>query len=141
MIRQNIIDKIILNLKDISIANGYSLDIDDHVWEWRDTVLSENEVPGIIIRDTSDIIADQDEQEHQLSFEIVALASEGNNSTKKIRNLMQDILTAFGLIEKESYVCGANYLNSEMEVEHLKKRYAAALMTFTVSYYEDLWKI
>ena len=139
--RQKIVDKIVGNLKDISIANGYSLDINDHVWEWRDTILSENEIPGIIIRDISDIISDQDEQEHTLIFEIVALASEGNNSTKIIRNLTQDVLTAFSLIEKENYICGANYLNSEMEVEQLKKRYAAILMSFSISYFEDIWSI
>jgi hypothetical protein len=139
-IRQDIVDQIDTNLKAISTANGYSFDINGNVFEWLATPMDENNLPAIIFRDTVDSIDPEDEQEHNLEFEVV-LVDKGNASTASVRNKMQDILTAFHLIRNEDDVAGVTHLDNEMEVDHIKKRFAAAFMRFSVNYYADLWEI
>ena len=137
-VRQQIIDKLDTNFNLISIAENYSFDIDGHVYEWRDLPLKDEELPAIIYRDVFDNISDVDEQEHELTVE-VALFAVGTASPAAVRSMIADILTNFKLIIHEDFVTGARHINNEMEVEHLKKRYAAAVLTFTVTFYTEIW--
>ena len=136
-VEQDIMTKVISNLNDISVANGYSADIDG-VFEWRDSPLSQNYTRSIIVRDISEEILD-DGQEHLLTIEIIGITA-GDNSPALIRSLKQDILTAFALIKIESYVTGATYLNTEKSIEKLDKRIAGIYMSFGVTFYTEIWK-
>lgn len=138
--RQDIVDQIDTNLKAISIANGYSFDINGNVFEWLVTPINESNLPAIIFRDTIDTIDPDDEGEHHLQVEVV-LVDRGNASVSSVRNKMQDILTAFRLIGDEDFVIGANLIEAELEVDHIKKRYGAAYMLFNIDYETDLWVI
>jgi len=137
-IRQQIIDKLDTNFNLISIAEGYSFDIDGHVYEWRDLPLKDEELPAIIYRDPFDGTSDEDEQEHELTVEVVLFAV-GTASPTVVRVMIADILTNFKLITQEDFVTGARHINNEMDVEHIKKRYAAAVLTFTINYYTEIW--
>lgn len=137
-VRQQIIDKLDTNFNLISIAENYSFDIDGHVYEWRDLALNDNELPAIIYRDVFDGTSDEDEQEHELTVEVVLFAV-GTASPAAVRAMIVDILTNFKLIMQENFVSGARHINNEMDVEHIKKRYAAAVLTFTVTYYTEIW--
>ena len=137
-VRQQIIDKLDTNFNLISIANNYSFDIKGHVYEWRDLALNDNELPAIIYRDVFDGTSDEDEQEHELTVEVVLFAV-GTASPAAVRAMIVDILTNFKLIMQENFVSGARHINNEMDVEHIKKRYAAAVLTFTVTYYTEIW--
>lgn len=137
-VRQQIIDQLDINFNLISIANNYSFDINGHVYEWRDLALNDNELPAIIYRDIFDGTSDEDEQEHELTVEVVLFAV-GTASPAAVRAMIVDILTNFKLIMQEDFVSGARHINNEMDVEHIKKRYAAAVLTFTVTYYTEIW--
>ena len=95
-------------------------------------------MPAIIYRDVFDGTSDEDEQEHELTVEVVLFAV-GTASPAAVRAMIVDILTNFKLIMQEDFVSGARHINNEMDVEHIKKRYAAAVLTFTVIYYTEIW--
>ena len=136
-VRQQIIDKLDSNFKLISIANDYSFDIKGHVYEWRDIPLKDEELPAIIYRDVFDSISDEDEAEHELTVEVVLFA-EGTASPAAVRAMIGDILKNFSLIMKD-FMQGAKHINNEMDVEHIKKRYAAVVLTFTINYRTERW--
>jgi len=137
-VRQQIIDQLDTNFNLISVAEGYSFDINGHVYEWRDIPLKDEELPAINYRDVFDSIADEDEQEHELTVEVILFAV-GTASPAAVRAMIVDILTNFKLIMQENFVSGARHINNEMDVEHIKKRYAAAVLTFTITYYTEIW--
>jgi len=142
-IRQDIIDEIDTLLNAISIANGYSFDVDGKVFEWRDIPISEDDYPCIIFRDVRDYFSEDSESEHVLEIEIAVIPTPGSTSTAALRDMLQDVLTAFSALEESSNVdvSGSQYMGSEMEVEHLKKIYAGASMLFNVEYVTDRWEI
>ena len=139
-VRQQIIDKLDTNFNLISIAAGCSFDTGGHVYEWRDIPfkVDDSELPAIIYRDVFDNISDLDEGEHELTLE-VGLFAVGGTSPAQIRAMMVDILNNVKLIEQENFVAGAKYLNSDMDVEHIVKKYAGAVLTFSISFHTQIW--
>ena len=141
-VRQSIIDLLDTYFKAITTDNGYSLDIDDNVFEWQDHDLAESEVPAIIFRDTGDVSDDEDERLHNLEIE-VAVVAKGSTSPATMRELMKDVLTAFSQIEAQSTVkiIGAGYTGSVSEIDRDNKRWAESVMRFIVQYQTDYWEI
>jgi len=76
-----------------------------------------------------------------LDVEIVLLPEPDNESPEDLRNKKQDVMNAFKLIENETYVAGAQYVDSETQVEHENKKMAGSLMRFKVSYATDRWNL
>jgi hypothetical protein len=133
--------KLGVNFNNISIANGYTFDINGKVFEWRDVPLGDSEYDCIIYRDPRDYFFEDTETEHILEIEVVHIPSPGNSSPLTLRNRMNDILKAFQLIEEEDDVEGAAYIGSDMQVEHDKKKYMGASMLFRIFYMTDRWEI
>jgi len=125
-VNQNIIAKIIANMLTISIANGFSFNISGHVFEWRETPLGNSEYPAIIVRDPAHRLTNENDDvaENELDVEIVLLPEPDNESPEDLRNKKQDVMNAFKLIENETYVAGAQYVDSETQVEHENKKMA-----------------
>ena len=139
-IRQDIVTQLDTNFNLISTDNGYSFNTDGHVYEWREIPFKkdDSELPAILFRDVFDSVSDQDEQEHELTIE-VGLFAVGETSPATIRAMIADILTNFKLIIQHNSVAGASYINSEMDIEHINKRYAGSVMTFSITYYTEIW--
>ena len=127
----------------ISIANGFSFNISGKVFEWRETPFADEELPAIIIRDPAHRLIDENDDvaENELDIEIVLLPAPDNESPEDLRNKKQDVMNAFKLIENETYVTGAQYVDSEIQVEHEKKKFAGSLMRFKVRYATDRWNL
>ena len=142
-VNQNIIAKIITNMLTISVANGFSFNISGHVYDWRETPFDDAELPAIIVRDPAHRFTDgnEDVAENELDIEILLMAAPDNTSPEDLRNKKQDVMNAFKLIENETYVTGAQYLDSEIQVEHEKKKMAGSLMRFKVWYPTDRWSL
>ncbi len=135
--RQDIVTVLLGYMNNISIANGYSFDINSNVFEWRTGGLNDTEKPGLVLRDSfSDTV--EGDSEHSLNIEI-AIYAEGGTSPATIRAMMQDVLTAFQQIE--SSVEGAQFVSTEMEVDHQNKKEASAWLNFNVNYYTNRWEI
>jgi hypothetical protein len=131
--------KILSNMLTISIAHGFSFNIGNNVFEWRDTPLADSEFPAIIIRDPTEGMIDEDENLHQLDLEVILIPAPGDDSPESLRNKKQDVLNAFKLIENETYVSGAQYIGCENAVDHEKKKFASSLMRFQVIYPTERW--
>jgi hypothetical protein len=140
-VNQDIIAKIITNMLTISITNGFSFDISSHVYDFRETPIDDAELPVIIVRDPGHRMLNEDENQNELDVEIVLLVSPDDDSPEDLRNKKQDIMNAFKLIENETYVAGAQYIDSENQVEHTKKKYAGTLMRFSILYFTDRWNL
>lgn len=139
---QTIMAKIIANLKLINGTGGYSFNISGKVFDFRDTVVDDAELPVIIVRDPAHRMIDDDENLQELDVEVVLIDTPGDTSPATLRDKRQDILTAFKLIENEkTYVVGAQYVDSELQIEHAKKKYAGSVMRFTVLYATARWSI
>ena len=140
-VNQTIMAKIIANLKLINGTGGYSFNISGKVFDFRDTVVDDAELPVIIVRDPAHRMVDEDENLQELDVEIILIDTPGDTSPATLRDKRQDILNAFKLIENETYVVGAAYVDSELQVEHAKKKYAGSVMRFTVLYATARWGI
>lgn len=142
-VNQNIIAKLLINFGNISIANGYSFDINGHVYEWRETPPVDAELPLINIKDPAHRFVDSDENpnENELDIEIDFIAAPGDDSPADVRDKKQDIMNAFKLIENESYITGAQYIDSELLVDHDKRKYAGSTMRFKIWYATDRWSL
>ena len=112
-VEQDIMTQVLANFNNISIANGYSFDINGHVYEWRDSDIPESIIRAIVVRDIHEEIVDQDDQMHRLELEITAFAY-GNTGPALIRAMKQDILTAFSLIKTQLSIMDAEYISSDM---------------------------
>lgn len=138
---QQIIDQIDINLRAISIANGYSFDVGANVWEWLDVNPEAGDIPGITYRDVSDeVVVEEDEQEHRLHV-AVTLWDSGINSPASIRAKKQDVITAMSLLEQQDFIAGIVYTGSEKTVERGDQRVAQVTLNFEVDYFTDVFKI
>jgi hypothetical protein len=138
--QQTIITALLTNLGNISVANGYSFNISGHVFEWQDTDLAESETDAIEVRDISNYLSEGDEQEHDLTVQITLVCA-GNTSPANLRARIQDVLTAFALVENVSKVTGARLLGVDVDTEKRKKRIMEAVFRFSITYYTEIWEI
>lgn len=125
-------------LKNISITNGYSVNISGNVFEWRDSDLKHNEVPGIIWRDYLNEIDPDGDESHLLHFQIAVIAA-GNTSPATVRQISQDVITAFYTLEDKrvfnpTYISGCYLIKIEKGVERDQKRVSGASIDCYVTY-------
>jgi hypothetical protein len=141
-VNQTIVAKIISNLKLINGTGGYSFNIAGKVFDWRETIVDDAELPIIVVRDPAhQAVESGDLTENELDIEIVLIDTPGETSPATLRDKRQDILNAFKLIENETYVAGAQYLESELQVDHAKKKTSGTIMKFSVLYDTARWGI
>jgi len=138
---QDIFNFIFAEMLKISIANGFSFDIDGRVFDWRDSPFKVDELPAINVQDVTNEIVDADTREHTLTFSI-AIEDVGENAADSIRGKKQDIIAAFSNIIGSGLAVHAFFLASETFSE---KKLPFAVFTsiqFEVTYFaEDEWKI
>jgi len=138
---QDIFDFVFAEMLKISIANGFSFDIGDRVFDWRDSPFEDSELPAINVRDISNQIVEEDTKEHTLTFDI-ALEDVGDNAADSIREKKQDIITAFSNILGSNLEVHAFFLASETFSEKEKRFAVFTSIQFEVTYYvEDEWEI
>lgn len=136
-VEQGIVSDILTNLQSITITNGYTFDA--NVFEWKDTPLTAEELPGIIVRDKENLM-DEEVTERQLVVDVL-LVDSGDSSPSSVRQKKQDILTAFSAIVDFDGVAGAKLLSTEMSVEKEPNRKTICVMTFSVDYVCEVWTI
>lgn len=142
-IRDSIVARVIAEMKDISIANEYSFDIEeDQVFEWRDEEIDEEtEDRGIIVRDPELIKMEETSIKRRLTVEI-EFFEVGDTSPKEIRQMEQDIIKAMSKVLQHQEVRNVEFIDSEMAVERLKKRVTDSVLTFYLEYYaDDEWAV
>lgn len=131
--------KIVENFQAISIANGYSFDVDtDRVFDFRAAPVDVTDF-SISVYDYDGEAEDEGSLQHSLN--ITAQIAGIFSSIQDMREKMQDIIIAFALIENESYVDGAEFLGHEKTFEHENNKVGQGTLSFRVIYKTDFWKI
>jgi len=142
--RQEIMDLVDAKFKTISIAKGFSSDLGNNVFEFRDSPIADEELPALSYGDISDDINDEETGNHNLNLD-VEISATGSTSPAAMREMIQDVLTAFAPKKADSalraLIIGAAYLGSDMFIEHEKKKYMKSRITFEISYQTDDWDI
>lgn len=141
--RQDLMTYLKSGFEDITIANGYSFDI-NKIFEWRDTPLNDGEFDSIIIFDTSEYFSEDTEDDHILDIQIVVVPDPGSDAITNLRSMIEDVLIFFK--DNEDYIKAninveVKFTGSEISIEHTKKKYFEGLMTFEISYHTDRWEI
>lgn len=140
-VEQQIMAKALENFGNISIANGYSFDINGKVAEWRETPLDpKSELPFVILRDYDNLTSEEDEQERLLMLEVVIVAA-GGSAPDAVRAMKQDAIKAANLLSGESFVAGVYFYRAQSFSEIDNKRLAGVLMDFGVQYFTDYGEI
>lgn len=108
-IRQQIVTKVITQLKRIKTSNTYSIygntanyltNAGDNVNEWRDAPFGPDELPALIVRDLSEPVIESpsprsDRIVRQLHIQVEAVAI-GDNPSADIRKMLADVEAAIG---------------------------------------------
>jgi len=138
--RQSIVDLIDTNFKTITVVNGFSSNLGNNVFQFRDPPLADEELPALSYGDVSDIIGEEDEGEHNLEISVEITAS-GTTSPSAMRDMIQDVLTAYKLCEESSLIAEINYFDSELFPEMAKKKYMKARIRFGIKYFTEIFEI
>jgi len=140
MKRQNIVTTIVEQMQKISSANGFYSQAGENVFEWKEKPLDKDEYPAIIVRDVSDNTTDENQTlDHKLKIEIDIATKGKDTATWDIREVISDVLKAFGLVENElNYIC--SYNGSDSLVEQKDTLYGGARLEFTVAYHSGRWE-
>ena len=95
-IRQQIVTQLDTLFKTIKTTAGYNLNLGNNVHWWRDAPFQTSELPGLLCRDTDDVIVRAiGQHEHLLTIEAVALL-ESSDSGATVRQAAADIVKALG---------------------------------------------
>lgn len=93
-IRQQIVTRIELALREIRTANSFKSDAGLNVWPWRSIPFKENELPAIILRDLDEpIIRDSKyPQRHRRTLHIqIEIVCQGTASPAQYREILADV--------------------------------------------------
>ncbi|MCB1563987.1 MAG: hypothetical protein KDJ75_10475 [Alphaproteobacteria bacterium] len=141
-IEQTIFSWVITCLTGISIAEGYSFDIDGRVDEWRDVPYEDEALPAIDVRDPVNSIEMDESEEEYHRYEVeVTLYDSGSASPASVREKALDILTAMKQVNDLGGVEHIFFLGSDKEIERGAKTYSAVTLRFAVLYYTDCFEI
>lgn len=98
-LRELIIQAIVDRFETILTAAGYYTDLGEHVVEWKTTKWQTQDLPGVAVKDLSDIpLSEQTRGSHnylirQLTV-LIELATSGTTSVQAIRQMIADIYRA-----------------------------------------------
>lgn len=139
MIRQNIVDEIVTQMKKIASSNGFYSEAGENVFEWLEKPFDTDELPGIVIRDISDSTTDDFTiTNHVLKIE-VDIAVSGRNATWNMREVTSDVMMAFKNVEDElGLICKCN--GSDFIIEQKDTLYGGVRVEFDVIYQSRRWE-
>jgi hypothetical protein len=92
-IRQQIVDALVVRLKTITIANGYSSAIGNNVYSWFPENLATEVLPLLMVNDLGDTLTDsgRDQIEHSLRIQLEGHITAGTTTDQFVRALIGDI--------------------------------------------------
>jgi len=102
-IRQQIITAFDTAMKAILVIGGYSSDIGENVFPWRDCAISpdNDELPALVYRDITEEVIPPEEvgfgkHEFKLNIEVQIICEEGVLTPEEMRLLIADVFKAVG---------------------------------------------
>ncbi len=140
--RQRIITELLSILEGTTKIHGYRTDIGSNVFEWKITNFQDSEIPGIDIRDASEVVVVSGQRHmYTLTVEMEAKVS-ASVSIVEGRQVIADITTVMGcnfninnLAHKITPV-----ENDLLDFEQGNKKYGTILMKFEIEYATEAFK-
>jgi hypothetical protein len=143
-IHQDIIDAIDIRLKTILISNSYNTDIGNSVFHWRNTNLTEADLPGIIYRDS----AVNDKEENAITggwitkflIEIVGFDTLAGTTPARMRLITQDIYDAIRVDDLwGGLVHDTTPVSDEIDIQNKDKISGMASVIIEIDYLASKW--
>jgi len=142
MIRQQIVDAIKTRFEGITVANGYSFDID--VFKERKTQICHEELPALVFMDTGISEAEGSIGGFRWHLNILVwLSAEGGTSNDDIRKMLADVYKAVG----SDYTWGGLALytmqpeGDEIFLDHEGNKITGAQVKLKIVYDAPPWEI
>ena len=139
--RQQIMDRIALQLTTITVANGYYTNMGSHVYVWRPIPVLQDESVGVSLHDTSDEITEKfagNQVNHLLTVEMDIISFGGTDDL--IRQALADI---YKLVSTDTTWNGlaitTEPVKDEMMIQYQDKRIAGSTLTINVVYRTQKW--
>lgn len=140
-IYQDVIDAFKTLLQTITTTNSYETNLGSNVYEWRPTALEENELPGLIFRDSpgkTDIAIQKHQHNINVDLEIVV---SGSTTPATMRKCISDVIKCIGTDLTLSGLCEDIIYGDapEMETEQANKYFGSIVMKFIIIHLTDPW--
>ncbi len=142
--RQKIINAVDARLKTILVTGGFETDLGKNVFAWRSEPLQASELPGLIYRDVSQEVSDDEaaigQHEYELTVEVEIIAQSGATTGSQLRKMIADVIKAIGVdITWGALAQRSNPVSDSINFEQAEKVIAGALVTFTIIYRTNQW--
>jgi hypothetical protein len=139
MHRQDIVYKIVEQLKTITSQNGFYSDAGTNVLEWQDLPSSGAVLPAIIVKDTHDKVAKRGSTiRHKLKVKVGIFVGD-TDAAWNIREISADVIKVFGQVESLiNFQC--KYAKSKMFTKSDVVAYDGACLEFFVFYNTPRWE-
>ena len=137
-IRQLIINAVDARLKTITTANGYNHDLGFNVFEWRDTAISDAELPALIYRDISCETTYFETHRHKLHMEVELIIKD--ISAGAVRKMISDVLKAIGTdVQWSLLAINTHPEGDEMMIKQSEKVIGGAIVRFAIEFRTVEW--
>ena len=137
-IRQQIINAVDARLKTITTVNGYNHNLGFNVFEWRDTSLSDPELPALIYRDISCETVYLEAHRHRLHIEVELVIKD--ISASAVRKMIADVLKAVGTdVQWSLLAINTHPEGDEMMVKQADKIIGGAIVRFAIEFRTVEW--
>ena len=142
--RQSIMNAVKTRLQSITVANGYDFNLGSNIYEWRTTALNDNELPGIVFRDTQNIKIEGGPVAYfrwGLNVE-VEIITQGGTSITDIRKMLGDVYKAI----KTDDTWGGLAITTEqpnsdeIQSEQQERKITGAAIRLQIIYDAPLWE-
>lgn len=145
MSSQTVIDALISQLKEITVANGFNTDIGNNVQSFYELDIEKDELPIVNVREKPGANIPQTagpEWQHDCQVEIVVLVNVTTDTMEYIRKAKNDVLAAI----KADLTLGDTCMNISLDSHDLELReedttYAGAVVNLTLQYITDEWEV
>ena len=137
-IRQQVTAAFATRLTTITTANEYNLNLGSNVNEWRVNPLGQDELPGIVWRDTDDVVEATTQQDvHTLTIEVDIFVA-GTTAPTQMRQAIADVVAAIGTDPTfGGLAVDARVVSEKIESDQEERRVVGITLTCVVEFYTD----
>jgi len=141
-IRQRLIDKVDARFKTITTANGYQTNIGNHVFDWLERDLADNELDALIYRDP---LSESEpgtihDYGNKMRLEIEVKTKSADTTAKQVRKMIADVNKAIGVDDRWGELAIDTQPESViMDLQQYDKIAGSAHIVVMIEYDTDKW--
>src|SRR4030067_3027726 len=137
-IRQQIMNAVKTRLQAITTVNGCNYNLGSNVFEWRNTPVSDSELPALIYRDISCDTEYFETHRHRLHIEVELAMKDIAAST--IRKMIADVIKAIGVdVQWSNLAINTHPEGDEIIIKQSEKIIEGASVKFAIEFRTKEW--